>query len=47
MDVLADGTWELFFTEKPERLTREEKRALSDQQTGVSLGSGCIFPIWR
>ena len=27
MDVLADGTWELFFTEKPERLTREEKPA--------------------
>ena len=44
MDVLADGTWELFFTEKPERLTREEKRAWLDQQTGVSLGSDAFFP---
>ena len=45
MDVLADGTWELFFTEKPERLTREEKRAWLDQQTGVSLGSAAFFPF--
>ena len=45
MDVLADGTWELFFTEKPERLTREEKRAWLDQQTGVSLGSYAFFPF--
>ena len=44
-DVLADGTWELFFTEKPERLTREEKRAWLDQQTGVSLGSDAFFPF--
>ena len=26
-DVLADGVWQQFFTEKPEVLTREEKRA--------------------
>ena len=26
-DVLADGIWQQFFTEKPEILTREEKRA--------------------
>ena len=45
MDVLADGTWELFFTEKPERLTREGKRAWLDQQTGVSLGSDAFFPF--
>jgi len=45
MDVLADGTWELFFKEKPERLTREEKRAWLDQQTGVSLGSDAFFPF--
>ena len=45
MEVLADGTWELFFTEKPERLTREEKRAWLDQQTGVSLGSDAFFPF--
>ncbi len=45
MDVLADGTWEQFFTEKPERLTREEKRAWLDKQTGVSLGSDAFFPF--
>lgn len=27
-DVLADGVWENFFTEKPEPLTREEKKSL-------------------
>ena len=26
-DVLQDGVWEQFFTEKPEPLTREEKKA--------------------
>lgn len=45
MDVLADGIWEQFFTEKPERLSREEKRAWLDQQTGVSLGSDAFFPF--
>lgn len=45
MDVLADGTWELFFTEKPERFTREEKRVWLDKQTGVSLGSDAFFPF--
>ena len=45
MDVLADGVWENFFTEKPEVLTREEKRAWLDQLTGVSLGSDAFFPF--
>ncbi len=45
MDVLADGIWELFFTEKPERFTREEKRVWLDKQTGVSLGSDAFFPF--
>ena len=45
MDVLADGIWENFFTEKPERLTREEKRAWLDTLTGVSLGSDAFFPF--
>ena len=45
MDVLADGVWENFFTEKPEILTREEKRAWLDQLTGVSLGSDAFFPF--
>ena len=45
MDVLADGIWEKFFTEKPEVLTREEKRAWLDQMTEVSLGSDAFFPF--
>ncbi len=32
-DVLADGIWQQFFTEKPEILTREEKRAWLDTMT--------------
>ena len=45
MDVLADGIWENFFTEKPEPLTREEKRAWLDTLSGVSLGSDAFFPF--
>lgn len=45
MDVLADGAWENLFTEKPEPLTSEEKRAWLDTLTGVSLGSDAFFPF--
>ena len=45
MDVLADGIWENFFTQKPEPLTREEKRAWLDTLTDVSLGSDAFFPF--
>ena len=45
MDVLADDVWENFFTEKPEVLTREEKRAWLDKLTDVSLGSDAFFPF--
>ncbi len=45
MDVLADGQWEQFFTEKPEPLTREEKREWLDQMDGVALGSDAFFPF--
>ena len=44
-DVLADGVWQLFFTEKPEVLTREEKKEWIAQNTGVSLGSDAFFPF--
>ena len=44
-DVLAEGTWQLFFTEKPEPLTREEKKAWIAQNTGVALGSDAFFPF--
>ena len=45
MDVLADGQWQQFFTERPEPLTREEKRAWLDKMDGVSLGSDAFFPF--
>jgi phosphoribosylaminoimidazolecarboxamide formyltransferase/IMP cyclohydrolase len=44
-DVLADGTWENFFTVKPEPLTRAEKKAWIAQLHGVSLGSDAFFPF--
>ena len=45
MDVLADGEWEKVFTEKPDPLTREDKRAWLDQMDGVALGSDAFFPF--
>ncbi len=44
-DVLADGVWENFFTEKPESLTREEKKAWIAQLKDVALGSDAFFPF--
>lgn len=44
-DVLADGVWENFFTEKPEPLTREEKKAWIAQLKDVALGSDAFFPF--
>ena len=44
-DVLRDGTWEMFFTEKPEVLTAEEKKAWIAQNTKVALGSDAFFPF--
>jgi phosphoribosylaminoimidazolecarboxamide formyltransferase/IMP cyclohydrolase len=45
MDVLADGTWENFFTQKPEVFTREERRAWLDKLDNVALGSDAFFPF--
>ncbi len=45
MDVLADGEWQKFFSEKPEPLTAEEKKAWIAQNTKVSLGSDAFFPF--
>ena len=44
-DVLQDGVWQNFFSEKPEPLTREEKKAWIAQNTGVSVGSDAFFPF--
>lgn len=45
MDVLTDGEWQKFFTEKPEPLTREEKKEWLAGNTGVALGSDAFFPF--
>ncbi|WP_040195875.1 phosphoribosylaminoimidazolecarboxamide formyltransferase [Candidatus Soleaferrea massiliensis] len=45
MDVLANGIWENFFTEKPEILTRDEKLAWLEKMDGISLGSDAFFPF--
>ena len=44
-DVLRDGVWQQFFTEKPEVFTREEKAAWLATFKGVSVGSDAFFPF--
>lgn len=44
-DVLADGVWEQFFVEKPQPITREQKRKWIAELTDVSLGSDAFFPF--
>ena len=44
-DVLADGQWQQFFTERPEPLTREEKKEWIARNTHVALGSDAFFPF--
>ena len=44
-DVLRDGTWQMFFTEKPETLTLEEKKQWIATNKGVALGSDAFFPF--
>lgn len=44
-DVLRDGVWQYYWTEKPTVFTAEEKRAWLNVQSGVSLGSDAFFPF--
>lgn len=44
-DLLQEGTWQLFFTEKPEPLTIDERKAWLSQNTKVALGSDAFFPF--
>ena len=44
-DLLQDGVWQNTFTEKPEPLTREEKKAWIARNTKVALGSDAFFPF--
>ncbi len=44
-DVTADGVWERYFTEKPEKFTEEEQKAFLATRSGVALGSDAFFPF--
>ena len=44
-DVLAEGTWQTIFKEKPPVLTREEKKEWCAQMTDVTVGSDAFFPF--
>lgn len=44
-DVLKDGEWQKFFTEKPSVFTLEEKCAWLAQNSNVALGSDAFFPF--
>ena len=44
-EVVAEGRWQRYFTEKPAVLTKAQKREWLDRQSGVSLGSDAFFPF--
>ena len=44
-DVLAEGTWQQFFTTKPAPLTKADKKAWLQKLHGVALGSDAFFPF--
>lgn len=44
-DLLQDGTWQQFFTTKPEPFTADEKKAWIAQNKEVALGSDAFFPF--
>ena len=44
-DVCADGIWQKYFTQKPEKLTNEEAEEYLSKISGVSLGSDAFFPF--
>lgn len=44
-DMLSDGLWQNYFTEKPETLTYDMKKAYLSTITGISLGSDAFFPF--
>ena len=45
MDVLAEGTWQNIFKEKPPVFTKEEQKEWLAKNTDVCLGSDAFFPF--
>jgi len=44
-DVLAEGAWQNFFSQRPTPLSEADKREWLAQNTGVCLGSDAFFPF--
>lgn len=44
-DVCADGIWQNYFTEQPERLTDADKKEWLASRQNVALGSDAFFPF--
>ncbi len=44
-DVLKDGAWQQYFTERPEPFTRAEQKEFLSHITGTALGSDAFFPF--
>ena len=44
-DVLAEGNWQKYFTERPEPFTKQQQKEYLSTITGVSLGSDAFFPF--
>lgn len=44
-ELLKDGVWQRYFTEKPEPFTAEEKAKWHEKLTDVALGSDAFFPF--
>ena len=44
-DVCAEGIWQNYFTQQPERLTEEDKKAWLSTRQNVALGSDAFFPF--
>lgn len=44
-DLLVEGVWQKYFTQKPALFTREQKKEILSKITGVTLGSDAFFPF--
>ncbi len=44
-DVLTDGKWQQYFTQRPDPLTKAEKQQYLSGISGVALGSDAFFPF--
>ncbi len=44
-ELLKDGVWQRYFTEKPAVFTKEEKEEWHKNMTNVALGSDAFFPF--